>query len=407
MRRSPLDAAATRRGDRHAILKRAVALACALSCAALLPVAAQTFVPLEVEVCPASARVYDPEFDAGSQRMVYFDGRTAVRVAQVLPDGRIAGTDCAGTVVARDASIALPGLPFRNGPEWAVSARGLEIAYTRLDAAGRPSMGLAVQARRGWQVQGLPESGERGLPLVSTDKGDAQPRLVYARITGPGTYVLAARDAFAPGSEVEVPGAVDPTIGGAPRWIPGQRALVFAIPDPASGLRQAARLDIDSGRLQFLTGDDGQKDEAWLWHAPEFGGELALMTVANGCCLRFYREVGGHWTLVREIPASSFSPRPTIISPEILVHEGRSYVAMQVGQSRVSASDTWMVAVDPDGLPPVQLSDPARPEVARSEPEWHVTAEGVFVYVSASQARNRFALNRLSTPLAPAGKRLR
>lgn len=357
------------------------------------------FVAREVEVCPASARVYDPEFEPTTQRMLYFDGRSAVRVAAVLPDGRIDGTDCAGRVVARRATISLPDLPFRNGPEWALSARGLEIVFTRLDADGRPSMALASRARRGWQVQVLPDSTERGLPLVSADADAEQPRLVYARITSPGNYALAWREAFLPGSEATVPGDVDPRSGGAPRWVPGQRALTLGLPDPATGVRQAARLDVDSGTVHPLTDDDGDKDEVWLWQAPEYGGAWGLMVVADGCCLRFYREAEGRWQLQRELRATEFAGGPMIISPELLVHEGRSHVVMQVGTSRVSASETWVVGVADDGLAPTRISDPARPDLARSEPEWHVTPAGVFVYVSASAARNRFALHRLDTPL--------
>lgn len=388
------------RGFRVCALRRSrLTWALLTGIAAQAAFASDGFTPREVEVCPAAARVYDPEFEPTTQRMVYFDGRSAVRVAPVLPDGRIGGTDCAGRVVARQATISLPDLPFRNGPEWALSARGLEIVFTRLDADGRPSMALATPARRGWQVQALPDSGERGLPLVSADADAAQPRLVYARITGPGSYALAWRDAFLPGSEATVPGDVDPRSGGAPRWVPGQRALTLGLPDPATGQRQAARFDVDSGTVQQLTDDDGEKDEVWLWQAPEYGGAWALMTVADGCCLRFYREAEGRWQLQRELQADAFAEGPMIVSPELLVHEGRSHVVMQVGASRVSASETWVVGVAEDGLVPTRISDPTRPELSRSEPEWHVTPEAVFVYVSASAARNRFALHRLDTPL--------
>lgn len=400
MRLRPLPHRAAPPCGRTVLSIAALASALAAGPAFAQPLAPDAFVPQEVEVCPASSRVYDPEFEPTTQRMVYFDGRSAVRVVDVLPDGSLAGTGCKGQVVARNATIGLPDLPFRNGPEWATSARGLEITVTRLDDTGRPYMALASSTRRGWKLTTLPDSGERGLPLVSSDATDAAPRLVYAHVTGPGTYELAWRDAFDPASEGALPGDVDPRTGGAPRWIPGQRALTLGVDDPATGLRQAARYDVDSGTLSFLTRDAGAKDEVWLWHAPEFGGELGLMTVADGCCLRFYRDVGGTWTLQRELRADSFSTQPMIVSPELLVLDGRSYVVMQLGTSRLSPSDTWIAAVDAGGLAPVQVSDPSRPDIARSEPEWHVTGEGVFVYVTASASRNRFALNRLRTPLA-------
>lgn len=358
----------------------------------------------EREVCSASVRVYDPEFEPTTQQMAYYDGKGAIRVSPVLPDGRIGGRNCVGAVVARDATLSLPGLPFKAGPEWAYSGRGLEIVFTQLDAGGRPFMASAAQARRGWRLTPLPESAERGLALVSTDAEDAGPRLVYAHLTGLGSYELAWREAWRPETEAALPGDVDPRTGGAPRWVPGRRSLSLGLPDPITGNKQAALIDVDTQAVRFLTQDAGDKDEVWLWRAPEFGGELALMTVADGCCLRFYREVQGQWLLQRELRARDLSSRPMIVSPELLVHDGRSYVVMQLGDSRLSGSDTWIASVDPGILAPTQISDPSRPDLARSEPEWHVTPDAVFVYVTASATPGRFALNLLRTPLSAAAR---
>lgn len=366
--------------------------------------AAPPFVADEREVCPASSRVYDPEFEPTTQQMVYYDGKGAVRVSPVLPDGRIGGRNCVGAVVARDATISLPDLPFKAGPEWAVSARGLEIVFTQLDSAGRPFMANAAAARRGWRVTALPETAERGLALVSSDAEDDGPRLVYAHVTGIGTYELAWREAWRPETESALPGEVDPRTGGAPRWVPGRRSLSLGLVDPTTGHKQAAMIDVDTRTVRFLTQDAGDKDEVWLWRAPEYDDELALMTVADGCCLRFYREIQGQWVMQRELRAQDLSSRPMIVSPELLVHGGHSYVVMQLGDSRLSGSDTWIAGVDPAVLAPIQISDPARPELARSEPEWHVTPDAVVVYVTASASRGRFALNLLRTPLAAGGR---
>ncbi|MFY9509687.1 MAG: hypothetical protein WAQ05_01765 [Rubrivivax sp.] len=377
---------------------RATAMAVALLTA--LPALAQ-FTPVETEVCPASARVYDPEFNTDTQLMAYYDGRGGLRVASVLADGSIDSAQCAGTLLARNVTISIPDLPFRAGPEWAFSARGLELYYTKIDSENRVSMARARRMDDGrWRLSDLPDSTDRGLALTSADATDAEPRLIYALTTAPGAYALAWREASRPETETVVPGAVDPSVGGAPRWVPGRRALTLALPD-ASGVRQAVLYDVDGSNTRHLTRDSGNKDEVWLWAAPEFGGALGLMTVADGCCLRFYREdAAGQWQLYREIRTADFSRRSdNIYSPEILVLGGRSYVAMQVSTQRVAASDIWIAEVGLGGLAPLQISDASRRGVARSEPEWMVTPGGVFVYVTATEATNRFALNRLATPL--------
>jgi hypothetical protein len=357
------------------------------------------FVPDEVEVCPAAARVLDPEFDARTQQMVFHQGRSSVRVAPVLPDGSIGGKDCAGTQVARSATLSVEGLSCKNGPEWATSARGTEVMFTKLGRDGRPALSRAW-FDGSWQQEVLPFSKGRGLALASSDEDDPEPKLVYVRSLSTDLYELASRDAGQPGTERPVPGLIDPATCGAPRWIPGRRALSFAVPD-AAGVRQAVIHDVDSGQLQFLTDDPGHKDEVWVWPAPEFGGDLAMLTVVDGCCLRLYREAPGAWQLYREIKATDFTPKPALYSPEVLVWEGRSHVVVQASNQRSGRSEIWMLQLA-QGTDPVQLSDPARTDLNRGEPEWFAGVDQVFVYVTASTEGSRFALHRLRTPLAAA-----
>lgn len=377
-------------------------LACAAALAALTcsTTARAQFVPKETEVCPASAQVYDPEFDPSTQQMVYFDGKGAIRVAPVLADGSIGTTACAGTVLSRNATITMPDLPFRAGPEWAVSERGLEVYFTKLDKDGHPYM-ARIRYDGSWRsVSALPETTDRGLALTSSNPDDAEPSLVYAHSLGGGAYELAWRVASRPETEQVLPGQVDPSTGGAPRWVPGLHALSLAVAD-ASGTRQAALYNADTGQLTYLTQDAGHKDEVWMWPAPELGGQLGLMAVVDGCCLRFYRFDGAAWQPYREFKASDFSNRPNIFSPELLVHGGHTYVAMALATQRVSPSEIWMADVSTPGSVPVLLSDSAQRNVSRSEPEWMVTPQGVFVYVTATTLTSRFALNRLLTPIAP------
>ena len=377
-----------------------LACAAAVTAWACTTTAHAQFVPKETEVCPASAQVYDPEFDPSSQQMVYFDGKGAIRVAPVLADGTIGTTACAGTVLSRNATITMPDLPFRAGPEWAVSARGLEVYFTKLDSNGHAYM-ARIRYDGSWRpVSALPDSTDRGLALTSSNPTDAEPSLVYAHSLGGGAYELAWRLASQPQTEQALPGQVDPSTGGAPRWVPGQHALTLALPD-ASGTRQAVLYNADSGQLSFLTQDAGNKDEVWMWPAPELGGQLGLMTVVDGCCLRFYRFDGAAWQPYREFRAADFSTRPNIFSPELLVHGGHTYVVMVLASQRVNPGDVWMVDVSTPGARPVMLSDASQRNVSRSEPEWMVTPQGVYVYVTATSLTNRFALNRLLTPIAP------
>jgi hypothetical protein len=170
------------------------------------------------------------------------------------------------------------------------------------------------------------------------------------------------------------------------------------VPD-SNGVLQAARYDIDTEETEILTTDAGDKSEVWMWSAPEFGGDFVFSTVVDGCCLRVYRQLDGVWTVIRTFDPSAFSQRPAIFSPEPLVHNGQSYVVMQLAARRYGPGDIWIASIDPAQPMLVQISDPAQPNVVRTEPEWMTTPNGVFVYYTAVAAGRRFSLRRLETPL--------
>jgi hypothetical protein len=179
--------------------------------------------------------------------------------------------------------------------------------------------------------------------------------------------------------------------------VPGQRALTLIRPDQ-SGIQQAALYDIDTDEVRILTSDSGDKQDVWMWQAPEFPGEHLLMAVVGSCCLNVYRQLGDVWTVIRTIQAPAISNFPDVISPELLVQHGRSYVMMVLGDGLVSQSEIWMAEATNPLAAPVQLSDPNL-KLIRGEPEWMVTPNGVWVYYMEARLPNGFALRRLSTPI--------
>lgn len=356
-----------------------------------------TFTPDDVEICPRSAGILDLEFDPTQRRMAFVDLAQQLRVVDLGPDGRSLTRGCRGRVLDSVAVSAMPGIPLRNGPEWGLSQRGVELFYTRLDADGAPSLARAWQQGRSWRTESLELGAQRGLALASQDAADTQSRLLYAGNHPAGFPLILWRESTDAATETFFPGTGNPDSGGAPRWIPGQRALTAMRLD-AQGIRQAVRYDIDGGGLERLTEGPGDKDEVWMWSAPEFGGESVFITVTDGCCLDVFRRIDGQWQRIHRVEASSFSPWPRIFSPEPFVYQGRSYVAMQLSRSKLDISDIWIAAIDPTAPMLRQVSDPATAKV-RGEPEWLVLPGGVFVYYSTFDALQRTTIRRAATGL--------
>lgn len=378
------------------------ALPCmALFLAAVAPGAgAQAFFVEDVEICPAAAQIRDPEFNMRDKTVAFTDASQRLKVAPVLADTTLGAKGCAGRVIDTNITISLPGITFRNGAEWARSQTGPELFYAKLGPLGQPQLARAwPNGSGGWSTQLLENGDYRQFPVGSINDTDTQSRIFYWRLNPDNSTTTLWRESNAPATEREFPGFVGLNTGGAPRWVPGLRAISTTVPD-AQGFLQAAIYNIDSGTLQVLTSDPVSKDEVWLWQAPEFGNAWTMVTVVNGCCVRVYRQTGSTWSQVHGFAASDLSATArAIFSPEPVVYRGRSYLAFQLASSlRYGPSSIWIAAIDPAAPLYRQVSDPATPTQVRNEPEWYVDRNGAWVfYTQVNQVG--YALRRTKTGL--------
>lgn len=360
---------------------------------------ATAFEAEDVELCAAGFDVVDPEFDALGEQLVYMDSLGAVRVVPVMADGTLGGAGCAGEVVADAAIWTLPGVVFRQGPEWGFSQRGAEVIYTRMLPDGRFSLARAWRNNGVWQADVLARGEDRGIPVVSKDAADAQSRVLYLRRTAAGKHVPHWRESTLPFSETALPVSGNPDSGGAPRWVPGSRRVTTVRAD-ADGVYQAAVYDIDTQATRVLTSGPGNKDEVWLWRAPEFGGDWAMLTVVDFCCLKIHRELDGVFTEVHSIDVRTLTGLNKIYSPEPNVVGGRSYVAFQASNIKLDPkSQIWVVGIDPAAPLARQVSTPGARAI-RIEPEWLNTPSGAYVYYTQYDGKLS-ALRRAATGLLP------
>lgn len=394
---------------------------------ALVTNPATAFVVDDIVVCAPTGgapEVIDPEFDETGMYMVYLTSTSAgadMNIVQLLADG----TNSAGTLncgVPRtdtadlfDFGGGLPGFFFANGPEFARSANGLEIFYTKV-TSGVPSLMKAWLSGGSWATLALSSGTKRGAVVTSHEPTDPQARLFYVQDTSTTTtpqYEADWREANA-ATDAPVPNGLSTfsVAGGAPRWVQATgaagRALSLTVSSAGAGNcgRQAAQYFIDTGAIDQITAcrtvvppasvPPGARDETWVWSAPEFGGDLAAITVTNGNCLEVYRKTGGAWGKIQSFLADATVAGITtdcdmttssykFYSPEIKVVNGHSYIAVQRSGTILGTGHIWVLAADPAstyGTARAQNINAAGPLV-RTEPEWYVTSLGAYVFYTA------------------------
>ena len=371
----------------------------AFACAGLAghaAAAAQAFVPQDIEICAAEFDVVDPEFDVDGSQLAYMTTAGEVRVARMRTDGFVDAPGCAGELVGRDAIWTLPDKTYRQGPEWALSQSGPELFYTKSLPDDRFALVSARRDDHGWQPNVLTRGENRGMQITSKDAADPQSRVMYLRRNAAGKYVPSWRESTLPKTEASLPVSGNASSGGVPRWVPGERQMSTAALDDA-GVYQAAVVSIDDRSVRLLTTGPDNKDEVWLWRAPEFGGDWAMITVVDSCCLRIYREVDRIFREVNSYDVRALSGLSKIYSPEPFVVGGRSYISFQASNIKLDKkAQIWFVAADPAAPLARQVSD-ASVRAVRIEPEWLVTASGVFIYYTQYDSLKRSALRRAAT----------
>lgn len=350
----------------------------------------------DVLICSPSADVVDPEFQPGGSLMTFTNSRGELRVTTMPPTGKLGSAGCAGVVIDSNVITKMPDVPFGQGPEWGRSQAGTEIVYTKANPDGSSSMWRAWQNGGTWTTAMMTNGNARGVPMASTDATDPQYRVKYLRRLKSGQHVPMWRENELPETETAWPAEGNEASAGVPRWVPGRRALTTASQD-AAGFAQAALYWLDTKQVEVLTSEPSNKDEIWMWKAPEFGNEYVFSTIVNSCCIKIYRQIGGVWTVVNSLDAPAFAGQPAIFSPEPFVYKGKSYIAMQIGTAKSSMSSIWIASIDPAKPLIRQISDPAT-QAIRYEPEWFVTSSGPVVFFS-QYAGDKSSFRRAATGL--------
>lgn len=336
-------------------------------------------------------------FGAGNSRFVWSDTNNRLWVANVdFNTGDFLPPDGHGVLVD---VLAAYWSDFNNGPEWAFSAQGSQLVYTRYSPGPKQGrtpantgVGLAQMVNGAWTQGFVDGSLGRVLPAPSQNIGDAQARMAYGEGVTSDVYW---RFVGGTSSEVLMPWG-NQNDGQALRWVPGTSQIVFAgLAKPTvtgKVYQQVFLYDTATEVEQQLTFDPTQKRVAFMQPAPEFGGDMIFLTLANQTRLNIYRNTtgpggGAFWKLVNSIAAPAATPYMN--SPEPFVHNGRTYVFMLVSSqpSADANNNTTPTHIALTGIDPAvpsfrMLTDDSQPARLRHDPEYFITANGAYIYYS-------------------------
>ncbi len=327
----------------------------------------------------------------GNARFVFADSENNLWIAHVdFATGAFIPPDGRGILIDTNAAAATD---YGNGPEWFDSASGSGFVYTRYQP-GLPhsdataSVAIATMVGGVWTTTVLPNSAGRASPAATLDGTDPDPRVNYVDTAKTAWYM---RKFSQPDVEITLP-LSSLSNGNARRWVPGTRKILFQghVPGDPQLLRdQIYTYDTDSGELEQLTSHPQGALGGMMWRAPEFKNEYVFFTMAKfRQQILVYRQLPGadrvlRWTIVKTIDAPP--ALPYFFSPEVFVHNGRSYIFAEVSSSASFFDKTIPNQLAMSGVDPLRpdfrmLTNDAGTPRLRLDPEFFITAKGPYIY---------------------------
>ncbi len=336
----------------------------------------------------------DPEFDKVGIQMTWQDDGGNLWVAPINPaTGAIIPTSGQGTLI--DTGLA-PIADTKNGPEWDYSNGPTQIVYTKL-INGTQVLGRALWTGSQWQAGLLAGGDDRSAPLASKypQDGFINTSTIYhvGGVPTPRTPI-SFRDLDDATSEERVS---DPTaIQG--QWVQGQRTVICQI--LVNSVYQIATYNTLTGTLTQLTFDAGNKNNPYMWQAPEFNNELIFSALIDESSIAVYRLKRDKWSKIKTI-APGGTAKPYYNSPEPFIYGGKSYLSFTANQLSAlngkSPSDVWIAATDPANPLQRRVSDASAK--TRSDPESLILTGGPVIYYVEITNTDLRILHRCTTGL--------
>jgi hypothetical protein len=342
------------------------------------PAGAQ-FVPTEV-LASSTRGLIDPEFNQAKGQFTWVDLQGSIWIGGIdKSTGELTPLSGKAQLIERQAAPK-GGLGFTlNGPEWVYGADADRIVYTRFppDLPETPEnarIGVAWQnPDASWTRRTLSPDVALNGPYGSESTDDRAPHISYNDAFGNRYW----REIDNPDTEEALPGLPQAQFPVA-RFARGQRAAVYPVKVGATD--QVFRYELDTQVFEQLTFGPGQKEQPWMWPAPEFGNEQVLMVTVGKNRLALLRKgldptQPQAWTAWHVIQAPLDG---RFFSTEPFVYNGKSYVVMMIIVGEYPTS-IWVANFDRDA-PLLRRVTPESPDRARADPEVFITDRGPVIF---------------------------
>jgi len=280
---------------------------------------------------------------------------------------------------------------YCNGPEWGLDARGPALFFIKDNVEGTGQLWRAAPPWDKPQLTQLTHDTDIHNWICEPSVSATLPttRVIIYRGGGPkGGNVTAWLDEESPAQPHAFTERAflarfsinTPHITWSPRQRAGDRSTT-----------QVSLLDTGNRKIRIITADGGAKYDPWLWHAPEFDGELLLCVNLDERALAIYRDTrrDGHtpWSRIAEIRLPADAPHPQLKSCEPVNGGrgafGRSWFTAQGGDDKDADTSIWLLGFHRDGEHTARrLDDGATSHTAarRLDPETLVGDRELFVY---------------------------
>ncbi|MGD9498811.1 MAG: FG-GAP-like repeat-containing protein, partial [Armatimonadota bacterium] len=253
------------------------------------PTTQQDFVPDAPFVGEIDGSYIDPEFSEGASQVVFQDVQNRVWVGDIDAETGLFRT-ATGRDYLMDEDITIifdrppQGRKFStNGPEWTRDEHGHCVVYTKQDEAGIMQQWLARWVDGRSVVKQLTHGTTDCYGnMPSRFQDGKRPRLAF-------TYNWPIWQAKAAWVFIDKPEELHQVPGfdynKMSMWSAVSPEFLFVQREEGAPYGQVARANADTGAVQVLTNDEGQKDDPGLFAAPEFGGEILLVCKVDNSAL--------------------------------------------------------------------------------------------------------------------------
>jgi hypothetical protein len=322
----------------------------------------------------------DPEFNLTKNLVTWVDASNGdIWVSGLDPTtGNLVPADGKGKLIEAGAA-PIGGLGFTlNGPEWALGSNIDYVVYTRFEAnkpktAEYALIGIAARDQTGTWTHKNMSPAQRNAPFGSRSRNSSA-KISYNDADG-NHYWRSLNDAS---TEEALPLLAGSGLTPAVRFSDTENVVAYPAFVPGTNQTQVFSYNLDTHTLSQMTTDGGNKDQPWIWTAPDYG-QTMMLTIVDKSAIGLYAQQYGQWVQIQKLD----TPVPgTWFSTEPFTYKGKSYALAQLTRAGQNyPSSIWLIGFDPVH-PLLRQLTPDQPDRARADPEIVFTSSGPIVYFS-------------------------